>query len=176
MPKKGKKQKRALARKQWAEVDAKTVDGAGYDPWGTNAPAKVAGQDQPDTGPSYDPWGGSAVSSTAALDYDPWAEAEGTSTQQRKVSLSSGSSLLASTTLKTTLNSFEQRGCDPKQVRKRWQEKCPRKGCKLPGCAAQAVRLADLQALCSSFWKITAEERAQLLQATYGLQSSADSR
>ena len=75
---------------------------------------------------------------------------------------------MARASLKEDLNEYEKAGCDVVSVKGRWKSRCPRKGCKLLGCQSQGVRLADLQALCTCFWKITADERSHLLMSTYG--------
>ena len=105
-------------------------------------------------------------------DADPWAEADSVvskaePSKTRKVSLGAGAELLAGSTFKKAKNTFETKGGDPDECRKRWAQPCPRK-CKMEGCKAKGIRLADLQALCSCFWKISQNERCQLLQATYG--------
>ena len=86
----------------------------------------------------------------------------------RRVNLTPSGEVLARASLKEDLNEYEKAGCDAVSVKGRWKGRCPRKGCKLPGCQRQGVRPADLQALCTCFWKITADERSRLLMSTYG--------
>ena len=96
--------------------------------------------------------------------YDPWDEV---GIAVPAIRIPSGE-VLARASLKEDLNEYEKAGCDAVGVKGRWKGRRPRKGCKLPGYQSQGVRPADLQALCTCFWKIRADERSRLLMSTYG--------
>ena len=66
-----------------------------------------------------------------------------------------------------TFSAFQQKGMDPQVVKRRWGQNRPR-GCLLPGCGKHALSLAALQDVSYNFWKITMQERVQLLQAQLG--------
>ena len=133
------------------------------DPW------LEAGGDWPDPWTQAEHSGTNVTSSAVTIaDWedadDPWKPA---SKQPRKVSMLTPSLLLQRSTTKEKNTQFEAKGCGSESVKKRWLKGCPRK-CKLEGCCPKAIRLADLQALCSAFWSISVEERIHLLQATFG--------
>ena len=134
------------------------------DPWST---ATESGTDQ-----DLDPWNTPALDArNDEIEHDPWQQSSHPSQalkRKRFVELQAGAKMLAAGSRdKQTFNSYEQKGMDPQIVKRRWASKCPR-GCKLPGCAKQALRLADLQDLSQNFWRISAQERVQLLQAQFG--------
>ena len=61
--------------------------------------------------------------------------------------------MLARASLKEDLNEYKKAGCDAVSVKGRWKGRCLRKGCKLPVCQSQGVRLgiADGHLLMSTY-------------------------
>lgn len=153
---------------------------ADVDPWN----ASGAAAENPIAEQSEDPWKyvlednpwAETCSPQSSVQQDPWCDEVGESLQssvpspQRKqrVSIDTGSRLLAESTLKTHSTSYEVSAMHPDKIRYRWAQKCPRGNCQLEGCAPRALHLKALQDLCHDFWSITSEERVHLLQVTYG--------